>query len=126
MKSISVIQRQTGNSKYIEYFRTLSVVQKAERMPYQVICRVFGESHSVAIAIVESIKKFGIVGVKRDVGAHANMYIIIHDLVLDVARSLVDKNAENQMLLMKWIYFRASEEDGSNYMEVNEVEACFE
>eukprot|EP00178_Gracilaria_changii_P012753 TRINITY_DN35_c1_g1_i3.p1 TRINITY_DN35_c1_g1~~TRINITY_DN35_c1_g1_i3.p1 ORF type:complete len:380 (+),score=67.32 TRINITY_DN35_c1_g1_i3:1061-2200(+) len=81
--SLVVLEKRSGHDKHGYWFRGLSVVQKKQSVPAEMLQKLWNlGSLEETKAVVESFAEVSVVERRRTPGS---MYVRLHDLILDVA-----------------------------------------
>lgn len=93
LQSLELIECKTGNKASRDLFMTFAVIRKRQKIPLDVLERMWGLTTLETRAHIELFERFNIVEINRNYQylGRVRAYFSVHDLFLDMSRHLAQK-----------------------------------
>lgn len=93
LMSLQMIDKESGNVRHksIRMFSALSILQKRQEVPFDVLERIWGLSSDEVRSEIEIFERFSIVEIFAVFQGQKRSCFIVHDLLLDLSRHLAEK-----------------------------------
>ena len=126
LKSLKMLDDKNGGKQPSTLFACFAILQKRQEVPLSVVERIWGMTARETIDQLEEFERFSMLDVSHWFQGASRRCIVIHDLLLDVARYLAAKHTTSEVKLTAEVSMRVLDSYVTGHQSLSMVDAEIE